>query len=79
MSTFLGPSLTLIVTYITVPVLRFKVEPRGYTAVTLVSVFIGLFILLWLSTGNSFNKSLGKAFVILMVSKPGERTYIQVI
>ena len=35
---------------------------------------MGLFIPLWLSKGNSF-KSLGKAFVTLMVSKP-ERTNV---
>ena len=46
--------------------------------VTLSLVFlIGLFIPIWLSTGNSF-KSFGKAFVTLMVSKP-ERTYVLLI
>ena len=46
--------------------------------VTLSLVFlIGLFIPIWLSTGNSF-KSFGKAFVTLIVSKP-ERTYVLLI
>ena len=47
----------------------FKVEPPGFSCDTFISFLIGLFI----PTGNSF-KSLGKAFVILAVSKP-ERTF----
>ena len=62
--------------YLRVPVL-FKVEPRGFSCHAFIGFLMGLFILLWLSTGNSF-KSLGKAFVTLMVSKP-KRTYVLLI
>ena len=58
-------------------------EPRGFSCHSHISFLVfdivnlkGLFIPLWLSTGNSL-KSLGKAFEVLMVSKP-ERTHIQV-
>ena len=58
-------------------------EPRGFSCHSHISFLVldivnpkGLFIPLWLSTGKSL-KSLGKAFEVLMVSKP-ERTHIQV-
>ena len=50
------------------------VESRGFSCHAFIGFLIGLFIPLWLSTGNSF-KSFGKALVTLMVSKP-ERTYV---
>ena len=53
----------------------FKVESRGFSCHAFIGFLMGLFIPLWLSTGNSF-KSLGKAFV--MVSKP-KRTYVLLI
>lgn len=44
-------------------------EPRECSCHTFIGFRIGLFIPVWLSTGNLF-RSLGKAFIILMVSKP---------
>ena len=50
------------------------VELRGFSCHAFIGFPMGLFIPLWLSTENSF-KSLGKAFVTLMVSKP-KCTYV---
>ena len=52
----------------------FKVESRGLCCHAVIGFLTGLFIPLWLSTGNSF-KTFIKAFVILMVSKP-EHKYL---
>ena len=57
--------------------LWFKVESRGFSRHAFIGFLMGLFIPLWWSTGNSF-KSLGKAFVTLMVTKP-KRTYVLLI
>ena len=76
----LGPSLTLIVTYISELLFWFKVESHWFSCRAYIGSYIinliGLFIPLYLSTGNSFiNKSLEMTvlFVTLIVSKP-ERT-----
>ena len=61
--------LTLIATYVIVPVLVW-VESREFSCHAFIGFLIGLFILLWLSIGNLF-KSFGEAFLILMISKPG--------
>ena len=55
----------------------FKVESREFSCHAFIGFLMGFFIPLWLSTGNLF-KSLGKAFVTLMVSKP-KRTYVLLI
>ena len=55
----------------------FEGEPRRFNCHAFIGFLMGFFIPLWLSTGNSF-KSLGKAFVTLMVSKP-KRTYVLLI
>ena len=70
------PSLTLIITYIRV-LFGFKVEPRGFSCQAFIGFVIGLFISLWLTTGNSL-ESFGTAFVTLMVFKP-ERTCVMLI
>ena len=73
----LGPSMTLIVTYISELLFWFKVESHWFSCRAYIGSYIinliGLFIPLYLSTGNSFiNKSFEMTvlFVTLIVSKP---------
>ena len=73
----LGPLLTLIVTYISELLFWFKVESHWFSCRVYIGSYIinliGLFIPLYLSTGNSFiNKSFEMTvlFVTLIVSKP---------
>ena len=73
----LGPSLTFIVTYISELLFWFKVESHWFSCRAYIGSYIinliGLFIPLYLSTGNSFiNKSFEMTvlFVTLIVSKP---------